>query len=316
MNELLQSVKADLLSRRLLPVLVLLCVGLLAALGYVALGGKEKAKLPAPVAAAPLPSGLPVTIAPPNATAAASETPAGLRYQTHDSRRNPFQPLPGAVNTTSASGNSATTASGSSGTSSSSTSNSTTGSGNGSSSGSSGGSNGSSGSGTATTPKPKPPAKKTSPKKPTDFKPRPDLLFDVSVLFGPAPASPEQQPALTPFEELKLYEPLPAAKTPLLVYIGVTKVGEKAAFALVVPPILRGPAVCVPSQSQCQAIALGAGQSEELEYVKTSGEVVAFELKVVKVAHRSSASGASAKARKISKAGRLALSRAGLLALR
>lgn len=310
MNELLQSIKADLLSRRLLPVLVLLCVGLLGAVAFVALGGKQEAKPPTPVAAAPLPSGLPVTIAPPSATAAVSETPAGSRYQAHDPSRNPFLPLPGAAGTANAAA--ASSSSKSQGSSSSSTSSSTTG----SNSGASGGSSGSSGGGTTTAPKAKPPAKKTSSKKPTDFKPRPDLLFDVSVLFGPAPASPEQQPTLTPFEELKLYEPLPAAKTPLLVYIGVTKVGEKAAFALVVPPILRGPAVCVPSQSQCQAIALAAGQTEELEYVKSSGEAVAFELKVVKVAHRSSASGASAKARRISKAGRLALSRAGLLALR
>ncbi len=308
LRELLESVKADLLSRRLAPVLALLCVGLVGALAYVAMGGREEAKPPMPVAAAPLPSGLPVTVAPPNATEASAETPAGSHYQTHDPVRNPFLPLPGAVKASSATpgGNAAGSTSAAGSKAGGSTA--------GSQNSGGGSSNGSSGGGTQQKTS-APSTKKAAPKQPTDFKPRPDLLFDVSVLFGKTPANPSEQPALTPFEELKLYEPLPSAKTPLLVYIGVTKVGERAAFALIVPPILRGPAVCLPSQSQCQAIALNAGQSEELEYVKTNGETAAFELQVVKVSRRNSASGASAKALEVSQAGRLALSRAGLLAL-
>jgi hypothetical protein len=302
MNELLHSIKADLTSRRLVPLVALLCVGLLGAVAYAAIGGGGEAKQPTPVASTPLPSGLPVTVAPPKATAAAAETPAGSRYQAHDPVRDPFLPLPGA-----AAGPASAGATGGSG---STTAPPASGGATGSTKGSAGPTTGPKG---APAPTPK---KKSSSKSPTSFKPRPLPLFNVSALFGLAPVTPDQQPSLTPYEDMLLYEPLPSAKSPAIVFIGVAKTGDQAVFALVVPPILRGPAACLPSQAQCQAIELSAGQTEELEYVKTNGEAVDYELQVVKISRRSGASAAAAKARRPSKAGLRALGMAGLLTFR
>lgn len=311
MNELLQSIKADLTSRRLVPLVALLCVGLLAAVVYAALGGGGEAKQPTPVASTPLPSGLPVTIAPPKATAAAAETPAGSRYQSHDPTRDPFLPLPGAARAASAGAGAAAGPASAAVTP-----------GSGSKTGppaSEGGTGSAKRSvGPTTGPKgaPAPPQKKKSSKPSSSFKPRPLPLFSVSALFGLAPPTPAQQPSLTPYEDMLLYEPLPSAKSPTIVFIGVAKTGDQAVFALVVPPILRGPAACLPSQAQCQAIELAAGQTEELEYVKTDGQAVDYELQVVKISRRKDASAATAKARRQSKAGLRALGMAGLLAFR
>lgn len=297
MNELVQSIRADLASRRLAPLLALFVLGLLGAFAYVALGGSGTAKPPATIAQTPLPSGLPVAVAPPNATAAASETPAGLRYQTHDPARNPFEPL---VKT---SPQSAGASSGGS-----SPNSSTGGSGAGGKAGSS-----PAGGGESTVPAAKAPApaRPKSQSKPT-LTPRPLAVYSVSAMFGPAP-SPGQQPALTPYEDMKQFEPLRADKAILLVFLGVAKTGDRAVFALTVPPILRGPATCYPSATQCQAIELLAGQSEELEYTTTSGQSVAFELQVIKISKRAAT---AATAHRVSKAGRLALLRAGLSSLR
>jgi hypothetical protein len=301
MNELLQSIKVDLTSRRLAPLLVLAAVALLGACAYAALGGGGSPKPPAQVAAAPVPSGLPVSIAPPSATAAAAETPGGAHYQTHDPARDPFLPLPGSSTGTGASSSAGSASSGGS-----------TGANRSAGSTSSGGGSASGPSTPAPAPAPAPSHSKAAPK--ATLKPVPLATFSVSVLFGMAPATPEQQPTLTPYEDLKRFEPIPSAKVPLLVFLGVLKTGDKAMFAFTAPPILRGPATCYPSATHCQAIALAAGQSEELEYVKRSGEAVTFELKVVKISRRSTPTGA-ARALRQSKAGRRALLRAGLWTL-
>jgi hypothetical protein len=295
MNELLQSIKADLLSRHMLPLLALAGVALAGALAYVALGGGSEARPQAPTLTAPAPTGRPVAIAPPNATVAASETPAGIQYQTQGSTRDPFTPLAGASSSGAGAASSSASAKA----------------GSGSAAGAPSSSAGATGSGAPTTngspPTPPPPAK-------------PEALpfYSVSALFGLAPSKPGEQPTLTPYEEMKRFEPLPMPKAPLVVFAGVvSKKGLRALFALIVPPILRGEASCYPGDTHCQAIELAAGKSEELEYVKSSGETVAFELKVVKIVKRSSPTGAGeARALHVSRAGHRALRHAGLSALR
>jgi hypothetical protein len=300
MNELLRSIKADLLSRHMLALLAVAGAALLGALAYVALGSKGSAQPVAVTPAAPVNSGLPVAVAPPKATAAASETPAGVQYQTQGSTRNPFTPLPGtAVASTSASPASAAKSSGASST-------------NGGGAASKGASTTSSSS-SPSSPAPAPVHRSPAP----PAKPEVLPFYSVSALFGPAPSKPGEQPALTPYEDMKRFEPLPTAKVPLLVFIGVNpRNGERAVFALVVPPILRGEGSCYPSDTHCQAVELAAGKSEELEYVKSNGETVAFELKVVKIVKRNAVAGAArAKAMRVSRAGRRALRHAGLFAL-
>lgn len=314
MNELLQSIKADLLSRHMLPLLAAGALALLGALAYVALagGGSESSKPPAPAPSATASSGLPVSIAPPNTTAAAAaETPAGIQYQSQGPTRDPFSSP--AV---------ASTGGGTTGSASTSTSNSTSGGTSGKGGASSGGGGSSSGKAGAAPSSPPKVAPPTSPgpvpkrSAPTPA-PKPEIVpfYDVSALFGPAPANPGEPATLTPYEDMKRFEPLPAAKDARIVFAGVvSKDGkQRAVFGLVMPPILRGQASCFPSATHCQWIELDAGKSEELEYVSSSGEALAFELQVVKIVKRSSPAGASAaKALQASMAGRRALIQAGL----
>lgn len=314
MNELLQSIKADLLSRRMLPLLAVAGVALLGALAYAAVGGASSAKPPVTPPSAPAsPGGVPVSIAPASTTAAAAETPAGVQYQTQGSTRDPFV-LPGGSPASSAASPSLAGSSPGSGKSSSSSG------GNGSSPGASGGSAPSASTPSHAAPSPAPlqppsPAPggpRVSP--PPALKPEELPFYNVSALFGLAPAKPGEPATLTPYEDMKRFEPLPMAKAALVVFVGViSKKGtDRALFALIAPPILRGAGSCYPSDTHCQAIELEAGKSEELEFVKPSGETVDFELKIVKISKRSAPAGAaSAKALHVSRAGKRALSAAG-----
>ncbi len=279
MTEFLQSIKADLFSRRLLPFVALLGVVLLAAVGYAVKGGSSS-PTPAPVASTPSTpvtgtSVLGVTVASANPNEAVSETPGGVRYQSQGPTRDPFVPLPTPPAAKSAStGSSSSQSSGSSSSGSSSTG--------GSSSGSSG-----SGSGGST---PKAPAPAPVPKKPT----KPQFAYDVSVLFGPASTTPGQPATLTPYQSLKLGQPFPSKQDVHISFERVTANGKGAVFKLLVPPILHGTGVCLPSNSECQTIDLEAGHAEELEYVEADGQIAVYELKVVSIAKKSSASAARA----------------------
>jgi hypothetical protein len=311
MNELLQSIKADLLSRHMLALLGAAGAALLGALVYVALAGSGGASKPvASAPAAATPGGLPVALAPPNPAASAAETPAGIQYQTQGATRDPFTPLPGTPVATAASAAGASaSASASTGKSSSS-----------SSSGGGGGSSSAAGStnskSTSSTPAPARAPAPTVPRHtaPTPLKPQLLFSYDVSAMFGSAPANPGEQPALSPYEDMKRFEPLPSAKRALVVFVGVlSKSGHPALFGLAVPPILRGVGSCYPNDTHCEAIELKVGQSEELEYIKPNGETVAYELKVVGIKRHGASSGAQARALRISRVGRRALRHAGLL---
>jgi len=139
----------------------------------------------------------------------------------------------------------------------------------------------------------------------------------VAVLFGvlPAGATPQATP-LTPYENLALLAPLPSAKEPLIVFRGVTAGGKSATFTLVGEAILHGDAACLPSATQCEAIDLRAGESEQLEYLSATGQSVVYELRVVAIV---SSKASSAAVRSIlrgeSKAGRELLHHAGLVAV-
>jgi hypothetical protein len=273
MNDFFDSLKSDLLDRRLIPALGLLAVVLIAAVAYAVLGGGSSAPAlsaatpVAPVAKAP---GLPVSEVKTADVTAGAETTDGSTQQTGGASRNPFAPMPGvkkaqaaaaaaatATGAASSSGSSASTESGSSGSSSPSTS--------------TGGA----------TPAPSEETKKPStPTKPKDKQ----TVFHVDVLFGTATAAtPPQSAALTPFNELKLQQPLPSDSQPLVVFRGVLAGGKSATFTLVGEAILRGPAKCLPSASQCQAIDLQPGQTEELEYLPPGGMALTYELNVVSI---------------------------------
>jgi hypothetical protein len=272
MTEFLQSLKSDLLSRRLLPFVALLGVALIAATAY-AVGGSSSGGARAPVVppSAPVVSGtgaLPVAVAPTNPNEAVSETPGGIRFQSQGPTRDPFIPLPSPPAAKSASPTSPSSAA--------------AGSSSGGSSPSTGGSSSDGSGGQKEAPKP------AAPKKPA----KTPFPYIVSVLFGRASTTPGQPATLTPYENVKPLQPFPSKQDMFLAFERVTATANGAVFKLVVPPILHGSGICLPSTSECQAIALQIGNSEELEYVEASGQIVVYELKVVSVAKKSS--GASA----------------------
>lgn len=258
MNDFFDSLKADLLDRRLLPLAGLALAALVAALAYLALGGGSSspatptASVP-PAAASPATSGIAVSEVSTGTNKAVAETTDGFKTQRKGSARNPFTPLAGA----STVGVSQTLP----------TSTST-----GTPEPSSGGSSESSGSGKEET---KEPAKE----------PKPKTVYHVTVLFGSLTPDPTTgEVVLTPHVNLKLFTPLPSTKQPLLVFRGVTAGGKAATFTVVGEAILNGNGACLPSAFQCHALDLKPGQSEQLEYLPPGGTaVVSYELRVVAI---------------------------------
>jgi hypothetical protein len=286
MNELLTSLKSDLLDRRLLPVLVLLGVVLAAAIAYAVLGGGSGSPATPVARVAPTkltstgPS-LSVSQAPSNQNAAVAETTEGSRYQHHSGAHNPFVPMPSPKAksaTTSTAGSSSTSSSSSSSSSSSGT-------------GASGG---------ATTPAaPVAPAEPTPPAK----QQKPKTVYVVDILYGLAPTTPGQLSQLTPYAGLKRLEPLPSASNPKIVFSGVSDTGKGAIFTLVGESILKGEGGCMPSDTQCEAVVLAAGKTEEFDYVEANGQSATYELKVVSIAKRQASAATAARLNRRNRAG-------------
>jgi hypothetical protein len=284
MTDFLSSLKADLLDRRLLPLVALVALALVAAVAYAVLGGSSAATPPAAVSTGPAIASSGVAVSQANPEKAVAETTGGGSVQRGGTARNPFTRLPEpkakpAATTSKAASTSA---------------------------GSSGSSSGSS-SPSSTTPTP------ATPSKPS----KPSTVYHVAVLFGVVPAGATAQTVqLTPYENLELLAPLPSAKQPLIVFRGVTAGGKSATFTLVSEAILHGNATCLPSASQCEAIDLQPGQSEQFEYVSSTGQPVVYELRIVSVV---SGKASTAAVKSIlgdeSRAGRELLSHAGLDAI-
>ena len=99
-------------------------------------------------------------------------------------------------------------------------------------------------------------------------------------------------------------------------FTGVTAGGASAIFTIVREVFPHGPAVCHPSASQCQAIQLAPGQSEEFEYIPPSGQALVYRLQLVSItAARAAAAKAAGAFHATSPAGRALLRSAGLSAL-
>lgn len=273
MSDFLDSIKSDLLDRRLTPLVALLVLALIGAIAYAALAGGSSSSpsaTSAPATAQKAP-GIAVTALTPQKTAVA-ETTSGLAQQTHaaGSHRNPFAPLPGVKppSTTSATSASSTASTGAASGASGGEAGSGASPSGGPTSGS-GESSGSEGEGSGQQQK-----KQGKPKK----------AYRVSVLFGTAPVGASALTAgLTSYEELQRQQPLPSASQPLIVFRGVVAGGKSATFTIVGEAIPRGDGACQPSPSQCQAIDLKPGETEELEYVPLEGTPVNYELYVVKI---------------------------------
>jgi hypothetical protein len=315
-SDFFNSLKADLLDRRLLPVVIVLGAGLAAALAYAVLGGGSGGATAQPAVSAPLAPGsavIAVTPAQPNAGRAVAEITSGASQQRRGGSRNPFSPLPGAASTgtsTSTSSSTSTTVSktsaSSSGVSGSSSSTPSP-----KASSSVGTSSGSAGSGSE-----QPATSHTSPTPKGAQPAKPQTLYSVTGTFGAAPPGPLQPGVkLTQYANLRRQQALPSAKQPRVVFRGVRAGGKSATFTLVGEVLLRGAAACVPSASQCLAISLKPGQSEELEFLAPGGAVTSYHLKVLGITPVKASAAAAGRLRSVSKAGGLVLSRNGLLPL-
>jgi hypothetical protein len=267
MTDLLTSIKDDLTDRRLLPLVALVCVGLLGALAYIVIGGSSSSGnssgVPAPVGPK---AGLSVSQAQTSSGQALAETATGTAGQRQGAAHNPFAALPSPAKAkvaTVTKSSPASSSSGSSGSSTPATSTASPSTGSGSS-----GSGGSSGNSTPPSPKPSAPAK-------------PKKLYKVAVEFGPLPEPGAQNTQLPAYVGLSKPTPLPNAKTKLIEFLGVTSSGKSASFSLAGEAILHGQAACLPSATQCSMLDLKEGNSEQLEFVTPAGQVLVYELKVV-----------------------------------
>jgi hypothetical protein len=274
MSGFLNSLRADLTDRRVLPMVLLLGVALLAALAFLFLGGGSSSSGPL----APLPAAAPVTTASNgiavsevsmNPNAAIAETAGGA--PTHAGAvKDPFKQLASPTSPTSSpaspSGSGESSASPGSSSSSSGPSSSESGSSQGSSSGgepSRGGSSGEQG------------------KKPSHAK----TVYRVTAQFGLAPTKPGGPAQLKRYEHIRRLTPLPSASAPLVVFAGVSADGKEAMFQIVGELLPNGPGKCSPSSSQCQTISLRPGQTEQLETVPAdeSQSPTVYELQVLAI---------------------------------
>lgn len=301
MRSFLESLRSDLLDRRFLPVLALLGVALVAALAFAVLGGGSSTTPTPPATGASTGATGPavaVAITPaPAADQAVAETTSGAHQ--HSTPRNPFTPLPSSKDKSATASSASKPSSSASSTPNSSSSSST----------SSSSPTSSSGSGSSSP---------STPPKPTKPKPKPaQKVYHVDVLFGAAPVgTPPQSIPLSAFNDLTRLYPLAVDGEAPLVFTGVTVGGASAIFTIVREVFPHGPAVCHPSASQCQAIQLKPGQSEELEYIPTSGQALVYRLELVSITPaKASAAKAASTFHAISHAGRALLRGAGLSAL-
>jgi hypothetical protein len=312
MTDFLGSLKADLLDRRLLPIVVLLGVVLAAALAY-ALSGSGSSPPPGPIASPVSPlsaSSIPVSQATLGAGQPVAETTSGSLHRSAGAARNPFAPLPG---TAPAGPTQSEATPGTSKTAESSTPSTSTPSVNPGVGSKPEATSPTTGGGSSPTPESKPAPSKGKGK----GKGNSQTVYRVAVLFGAVPAgTPAPAPNLAPYDNLKRQQPLPSVTQPLLVFRGVIAGAKSATFTLVGEAILRGSAACRPSASQCQAIDLKLGEVEELEYVPPEGAPVVYQLELSSItASKSSASAARRKFGDQSKTGLQLLRTVGLSAL-
>lgn len=294
MNELLESIRSDLLSRRMLPALVVALVALVAAVGYAVTSGGSSATPTVSTPSSPPPSPtatLPVVTAQANPHEAVAETPGGTRYQSSDPTRNPFTPL---STSTSPSGKSA--AGSKSGGSSTSTK-----------TGSS--SNGATTGGSPPAPATKPPAKVAP--KPTHTGLSSTQSYEVALSLT------SQGGNLDAIDSLERLSGLPSEQQPLLVYLGVLEGGKHALFVVQPGTVVSGPGGCTPGPTDCEILSLAPGQIESLA-VSTGGVdsgVALFAVTAIKVDNHPTVAAADRARREAAAYGRALLQASTLPAL-
>lgn len=274
MSAFLNSIKADLLDRRLRAVMLAVCLGVVGTLVYALTGGSGGTPAPTGASVAPAsPTGIAAVAAPATtATQAVAETTSGVSQQREGKARDPFTALPGTKTVASAAASATSSSTGASKGAAQKT---------GQSSASSSGGSASTNSGRAS------PGKGKS--SPSHHKSKP--VYRAAILFGVVPeGTPAAAAQLTPYTNFKLGKKLPSPGTPLLSFRSVIKGGKQAVFELLGEVFVKGSATCLPSASQCHSIALAKGQSEEIEYLPLGGgHPVVYDLQLVSIASNKAA---------------------------
>ncbi len=99
--------------------------------------------------------------------------------------------------------------------------------------------------------------------------------------------------------------PLPSAKQPLLLELGVLKGGSEVLFVVQPGTVLRGPAKCLPGKVECQIISLAPNQIESLYVNAATGpsHVSDFAVTGIKTITHKTAADATRARRQVSKVG-------------
>jgi hypothetical protein len=297
MTEMLESIKSDLLSRRMLPLLVGVAVALVGAAAYALSASSSGGANPSPVPSVSPPalSTLNVAVASVNPHAALAETPGGKRYQSQGSTRNPFAPLTQPPASKSGTTGPSSTSSGSSSTGSSASGSAGTG---GSSTGSNPG---------ASTPPP-PPLPKA---KPIHVGLTSTQSYSVALSLTTAAGG------LDTVDSLKRLSVLPNEQQPSLVYLGVLQGGRDALFVVQPGTVVSGPGTCIPGPTDCEILSLAQEQIESLAVSTGAGasSVALFAVNAIAVDGHASVAVSNRVRHEVSAAGRSLLAASTLPAL-
>jgi hypothetical protein len=282
----LETVWRELVSRRLLPVAILL-VAALAAIPFVL------AKKSEPVAPAPSVGGgavsAPASSPDDSVVSLVTDGDGAKRRRVLGARKNPFEPAPAPKSTEKVQGPvsepvqaTAQTGTGSSGSGSTSTS-----------------TGGSTPSGSSTPPASTPPASAPPASAPAAPKPHYEL-YSLTVRFGSTDGELKKS-------NLPRLKALPGADNPVLVYLGLAKDNKTAVFMVDSNVDPEGDGTCDPSPANCETIRLKVGDTEFFDVKDDTGATTAqYQLDLLKIKKSTTASAAQAKAAraKVSAAGR------------
>ncbi len=265
----LQTVWQDLRAKRLLPVAALLLVGLIAVPVLLSSSPSSSAQTTPVVAVPPPVPGLP-------AVTQRLVPAAELRHTGHD----PFAPQPGTSTTAATSTPSGGTSTGpvstGAGNAVSTTGSGTTPPGSGSSrlwllmaasGGNGSGGNGSGGNGSGG----KGSGGKGSGGKGSGGSPPSDGELGPRQSYAVKLAITTTGGGITTFDPLTRLSVLPSPQQPLMVELGVLKGGQKVLFALEPGTIVSGKGQCIPGPIDCQIVALGRNQVEDLAVKSSTG---------------------------------------------
>jgi hypothetical protein len=158
--------------------------------------------------------------------------------------------------------------------------------------------------GTATTPAAPAPSTSTPATGTTPAPPKKYELYSIAVRFGDSSSDTLDK------INLGRDKPLPDAKNPILVYLGVEKGAKRAIFMVDSSVTPQGDGTCAPSPADCETVHLHEGDTEFFDVKDATGNVTAqYELDLVKIrtATTTSASKAAKSRASVSAAGRRAV---------